>query len=283
MDRQALTVAVRTFNDTRDELDFAPALSAELAKALQRLGYHVCPAEPVDAHAAQLGVLVREILAQDGGHGVCLVHVLSHGHLDDQSLYVVGGDGKHDESTEVEGWLKLVERFTDDHATTLFLLDLCGAGQAALWPWQTAGDTSKLRAWVIAACAAKEAAFDGQFTRAVITVLTKLADNQLGIDPAIAQVPLAKIAFEVRREVLASSDRDDTIPQLVTCTRIDLADTYGPHPADVFFPNPHHREQLAATIRQQIDPGLDGFLDQLKLDDLLDAQHFYTRAKGTRS
>jgi hypothetical protein len=152
----------------------------ELMQALGWIGYET---EVVSNPAAErIGSGVRSVTSQ----GVCgparIVHVLSHGELSgSDSLLVLGSDRRADATTRVENWLRDVQDFPERFAHTLFLLDLCYAGKAALAPWLHEVLDGKTRAWVIAACGPYHPAYDARLTRATAKVLGELAAGRLDI------------------------------------------------------------------------------------------------------
>lgn len=243
-------------------LPFAAGLPGELSDALRALGY------AGDVHvggltSAKLGELVHTSL---GGSGVLVLHVLGHGvQAVSDALYVLGSDGARHHAGEVAGWLSDLEN-VPDRPLTLLLLDLCHAGAMARLPWQLGNADGSARAWVLAACAEDEQAYDGRFTRAVVNVLGALADGTLGVDPSVRHVPLQTVGRAVLREVNRLRGRG--YRQQVTGSVVDLlADPDLP-----FFPNPHHRPE---NLREGLDPVVVPFLDEG-----LDERHFVDRASG---
>ncbi|HEX4818124.1 MAG TPA: AAA family ATPase [Nonomuraea sp.] len=137
-----------------------------------------------------------------------------------------------------------------------------------------AGSDGAARSWVLAACEADHAAYDGRFTQAVVNVLRSIADGNLDIDPALPYIPLTTVAREIRQELARLSA--DGFRQTLTASLIDLS-------ADVnvdFFPNPRYDGNQRALLRRNLDATLIPFFDDL--DEGLDVRHFLDRAGGVR-
>lgn len=270
--RLAVTIGVARF-DHHPALDFAPVLATELADVLGGLDY------TVDAHAAPelpgagIGAAVTGTLAKGGPADVAIVHVVTHGEPlhDDATIFAVGTDGTRHADTDIAHWLVMQE--AADRPLALFLLDLCSAGVSARLPWQARMDRPA-RGWVIAACRTGQAAYDGRFTQAVITVLRALRAGELDVDPSLRYVPLATVARAIRREVHRLVLAADADPQQVTATLVDIsADEELP-----FFVNPAHSTSPRPHLRAAVEPAVLPFLDDL--DEGLDATHFLERATG---
>ncbi len=273
--RRAVTIGIEKFDDPYERLPFAHGLTTELSEALDTLGYQTTVRAEPELASAGLGAAIREHLDIDDAHGVLIVHALTHGRAadGDASVYLLGSDGKTHSDTDVAHWLTSLHN-VGDRPLTLFLLDLCQAGTVARLPWQVSADRS-VRGWVIAACRGDRPAYDGRFTRAVVNVLRALAAGDLDIDPALEYVPLATVARAIRREVNRLTVADDSYPQQVTATLIDISSD---EPDLPFFPNPVHRDDPRVRLRAEVDSGLLPFLDDL--DEGLDARHFAERAAG---
>jgi len=193
--RRALSIGVGQFSETFAELPYAAGLAAGLRAELGVLGY-AC-GDPVAAGwtSRSLGEQVRAAIRSASAADVLIVHVLTHGKVSDDTgkLYVVGSDGRPHDLADVEGWLTAVQ--DGDHPPlVLFVLDICEAGTAARLPWQGATADGTARAWVIAACAPQEQAFNGWLTQATTAVLRRLREGALDIDPSVEFVPLPKVA-----------------------------------------------------------------------------------------
>ncbi len=269
--REALCIGLTAFKSRRG-LPFVARRTDALIAELDRMGYRCRrTADPLPAEG--IGAAVREAIARVGPDDVLIVHVLSHGHVTPSgTLHIVGGDGVHHELTDVERWLKNIVDASPAAPRTLFLLDICNAGNAARLTWQV--DVSH-RAWVIAACAPDENAYNGRFTEAVTNVLRDLADGKLDIDRSLRHVPLATVAQKIRRDVSRLSSVAQAMPQQVTASLVDIS----ADPLDLpFFPNPRYVENPRRLVRPRVDAGVTPFLDDL--DEALDPRHFVQRALG---
>nr|SBO93596.1 Probable serine/threonine-protein kinase pkwA [Nonomuraea gerenzanensis] len=257
-------------------LPFGRELLDELAQALKTLGY-TCEVR-LGPSSAGLGASVRDSLGESGDEGVLLVHVLGHGVQGrSDALYVLGSDGVRTGENDVASWLSELEDLPGRPAA-LLLLDLCHSGAMARLPWQLRHADGTARSWVLAACAQDEQAYDGRFTRALVTVLKALATDELGVDPSVRHVPLQTIGRAVLREVTRL--RGKGYRQSVTGSVIDFL----AEPDLPFFPNPHHRD---GGVRVLLDPVMAPFLDEgvdpgalPQLDVGVDGRHFVDRASG---
>jgi WD40 repeat protein len=270
-----VTIGVERFGDRHDRLSFALKLTEELSDALRDLGYETTVRAEAELASEDLAAAVREHLETDDADGVLIVHAVTHGHVADgnASVYLLGSDGKVHADTDVAHWLTSLHN-VGDRPLTLFLLDLCQAGTVARLPWQASAERPT-RGWVIAACRGDRPAYDGRFTRAVVHVLRAVTAGELDIDPSMKYVPLATVAQAIRREVNRLAVADDSYPQQVTASLIDISSDVPDLP---FFPNPAYRDDPRARLRAEVDSGLLPFLDDL--DEGLDARHFVERAAG---
>jgi len=106
----------------------------------------------------------------------------------------------------VSYWINLIEQNPGKpRPLTLFILDLCYSGAAAVLPWHQEMATEKRRAWVIAASGRESLAFDYRLSRATVTVLNHYHDGSLRVDPSSRYIPLGDIAQEIKREVTVLS------------------------------------------------------------------------------
>jgi hypothetical protein len=215
--RKLLSVVVTTFGDDDalaepdlgpwQDLTFASELGDSLAESLREFGYSVHrDGQTPDPCARELGSTVEDAIEDAGAGDVLVVHILSHGYVDEhtEKLRVIGADGRHTGRTEVERWLTDVEGRRDGTGAktapyTLFLLDLCHAGRAARLGLQLSVPDEERRAWVLAATAADAPAFDGRFTRAVVATLRSAAAGTLDAALRLPFIPVELIAHEVRR------------------------------------------------------------------------------------
>jgi WD40 repeat protein len=275
LSRRAVTIGVEQFEGDYERLPFAPELVTEFSSALAALGYETTTRAETELASAALGAEVREQLGAAGADGLLIVHVLTHGQVadGDASVYLLGSDTQAHDDADVARWLTSVQN-VDGRPLTLFLLDLCQSGTAARLPWQSAA-RGPLRGWVIAASRGDRPAYDGRFTRAVISVLRDLAAGGLGVDPSVEHVPLDVVAKAIRREVNRLAAAEDAYPQQVTASLVDMSAGVPDLP---FFPNPAYQDDSRTRLRAGLDPALRPFLDDL--DEGLDARHFVERAAG---
>lgn len=269
--RRALSVGVGSF-DGYEQLEFAPGLSDRLGAVFADLEYKVTVVAKESLHGKELAAEVNNTLTGKPSD-IAVVHLITHGEPGPggATVFALGSDSKPHADASVAHWLTVQE--AGDRPTTLFLLDLCGAGTLARLPWQ-ARTEKPLRGWVIAACGEREAAYDGRFSQAVISVLEALRAGELDIDPSLRHVPLATFARAVRAEVNRLAAEVDSFPQQVTASLVDISSDVEPP----FFPNPAYNPASKPRLRASVDPGLLPFLDDL--DEGLDARHFLERATG---
>ncbi|MGA5114802.1 hypothetical protein [Streptomyces pseudogriseolus] len=205
---------------------------------------------------------------------VLVVHVVAHGRLartGDRELHVVGSDGQ-DLDDPVSAWISLIESHPEkQRPLTLFILDLCHSGAAAVLPWHQEMQVDRRRAWVIAASAREDKAFNYRLSRATTEVLRQYLDGILRVDASYSHIPLPTVAREIRRAV-EELNAAEGYPQQVEGSRVpffatDLEDL-------PFFPNPGRRPPESAL--SQVDVGLASLLDEA-----FDPRHFMLRGAGT--
>lgn len=285
MQYRMVSIAIDRFGGHYADLDFAPALRDRLTEVFaERFGYAVDPRSRSSAlTAAQVGELVHGHLTDRPRDDVLIVHVLSHGDERNDAIRVVGADGRASSRTSLDGWLQ--DASPDDEREevrgdgdapargpwTLFLVDVCGAGQAARQAFQAKIDDERRRAWVVAGSLPADDAFNGHFTEALINVLA--APGRLDALYSEPYIPLALVARAVRIEVTRLARERDLYGQLVVATRVDLAATF----SVPFFPNPHHRPSVLDRL-----PGVPAELREIAaaVDALVDPWHFASRAAG---
>ncbi|MXM62109.1 AAA family ATPase [Streptomyces sp. HUCO-GS316] len=255
----------------------------QVARSLQRVG--VAP-----------GALLREPdrdalsgawqdLRRGGPKGESLiVHFAGHGTQPPSggSLYLVcrGGDTVQDllDDTCVS-FAGLLESAENSGRPVLFMLDVCGAGQAIaqqqlLDLLARRPQDAHRNVWVIAACTADYITYGARFTTAAARVLDRLADGVLDVSPTLKHVPVDTLAAAIDRE-MALADRAAGQPGHF------LVRT--PHPQAVLDPqpflvNPTHSTDPHARLLTGLDAQLREFA--LSCDPGLDPIHFATRAAG---
>lgn len=264
---RALTIGVEQFAAPHAQLTFAPKLAGEMGEALAALGYEVTVRAEQQLPSRELGTILREHLEAPDASGLLIIHVVTHGRADkDETVYLLGSDAEIDDYTDIASRLRSVQN-ASGRPFTLFLLDLCQGGTVARLPWQAQeSEDSPTRGWVIAACRGDELAYDGRFTRALITVLQRLATRELGIDAAVRHVPLDTVAKAIRREVnRLIAIEDGAYSQHVTANLVDISAEL---PDMAFFPNPAFTGDPGAQLRAGLDEGLRPFLADLVLSDV---------------
>ncbi|QDQ10061.1 AAA family ATPase [Streptomyces spectabilis] len=260
-------------------LRFAHRHSDAVAVALAALGHRLHgDGVLTDPALAETQDALDEALRATPVAGGLVVHVLTHGHTDDQGgLYLAMSDSGPYDGFDVEAWLRAVER-RPDQPSVLLLLDVCHAGSAVDWQWvawRTRLRAERRKAWVLAASAADEKAYQGRFSQAVAAVLRRVLADGLGTDPGVEFVPVSLVAREIRRTLDALWREEDGRPQHLDSTPLAL----GEEPALRLFRNPRYRSTPLARLRLHTEDSLRGFLAEL--DPVLDAQHYMGRAFGT--
>ncbi|GAB3849902.1 hypothetical protein ACFPIJ_56125 [Dactylosporangium cerinum] len=129
------------------------------SRALETHGYTMRPLDGDETLTARrMGDLVEDLLTELGPHDLAVVHVISHGEDGFGSVRVVGADGRATSRTDLNSWLtdasSTAEQDGEDDdlplgPTVLFLVDVCGAGQAARLAWQAGIADERRRAWVL--------------------------------------------------------------------------------------------------------------------------------------
>jgi hypothetical protein len=257
---RALTLGVSQFREPYPALSYATELARELRGELVGLGYAAPEQAPAELTSEVLGQTVRDTLRAAGSGDVLIVHLVTHGGRGATSdkLYAVGADGEPSDLAIVENWLVTAEDGAD-RPLVLFLLDVCESGAAARLPWQDKTADGAGRAWVIAACAPWEQAFNGRLTQATITVLRRLRSGDLDIDAGVEFVPLRTVGREIRAEVARLTRAEGkALRQQVTGTRLDfMADP----PELPFFKNPGYSSNPLFALRGREESAIAAFAD----------------------
>ncbi|WP_433824667.1 caspase family protein [Actinoplanes sp. CA-015351] len=262
-------------DDEWPSLDMAAARVKALAATLTRFDYDCVI--PEDTRQLRAADLAGQFWAAANGldrDDLLVLHVLSHGKVENDTLYVIGSDGKHHTLSDVSTWLRKITDFPGS-PRTLFLLDLCSAGTAARLDWQAATADGSSRVWVIAACAPDTKAFNGRFTEALVNVLGRYADNDGDVHATRSHIPLELIGRSVRREVARLATEQRALPQLVTGSLLDIT---ADQPDLPFFVNSGHTTDSRSLARANVDVTTTPFLDDV--DESLDAEFFMERASG---
>ncbi|GAA2679383.1 hypothetical protein GCM10009864_59450 [Streptomyces lunalinharesii] len=208
-----------------------------------------------------------------------IVHFAGHGIAGGQehSLYLAAADTDRRNvawtASPVDEWLNQIES-TQDGPPVLLVLDVCGAGRAALRQRVDGIRAAARRAWVIAACADDEKTYAARFTRATTAVLSRLRGGWLDLSPTLEHIPVETLAREINRELARSAEEEGVPAQSVLCTSHSEACA----PVPPFFANPSYRETPGGRYRQSMENGLWQFA--AAVDPALDAVHFISRASG---
>ncbi|MEV6294378.1 hypothetical protein AB0M41_28950 [Streptomyces sp. NPDC051896] len=260
-----------------DPLAAAPRHAAEVARALARFGY--APHGEPDRDAPAGRVLdpsgeIRTAITTADNDAVLIVHLVAHGRLaqtGERTLHVVGRDGRNVDDP-VAAWISLIESHPDKpRPLTLFILDLCHSGTAAELPWHQQMPTGKRRAWVIAASAAQDQAWNYRLSRATAAVLHAYSDGVLRADASLRYIPLATVGREITR-LVAEYSREEKFFQQPEGSRIPFFDTLDHLP---FFPNPHYPPRARAGVLAEVEQDLAPLVDEA-----FDPLHFMNRGAG---
>ncbi|WP_331733659.1 caspase family protein (plasmid) [Embleya sp. NBC_00888] len=208
-----------------------------------------------------------------------VVHFSGHGEVarDGTSLCLaVGGSERGDRlwATTIEAGDLLRDVENRSSGPVLFLLDVCGGGQALATQLAQRLSGNHRKAWVIAACAADETTHGARFSNATATVLRNLADGRLDLSPALEHVPVSTLAREIDRDLARTAHTSNATPQ--TVVRTPRTEAYVDPPP--FFRNPAHATDPAGRYLARLDASLRQFA--LESDPGLDPAHFVTRASG---
>ncbi|QKZ17044.1 AAA family ATPase [Streptomyces chartreusis] len=251
-----------------DPLDGAPTHAHRVAQALSGFEYEEFPAQSEHADWERL----VESLVTASDIAVLIVHVVGHGELADGSsekLYILGRDAERLRQP-VSGWIEWIEDHPNRHRpVTLFILDVCCAGEAAVTAWHARMDVSTRRAWVLAAAGPQEKAFEYRLSRALVQVLERYLRGERRIDPSVRYIPANTLWKEVEATVLELVAEEDGVPQSVLTS---LVPSHADLSALPFFPNPGFVE---ADPEEWLPPEI------ARLTDLaVDPLHFMRRAGG---
>jgi hypothetical protein len=169
--------------------------------------------------------------------------------------------------TNVSEWVSTAQTM---RYPTLFLLDLCRSGRSARLPFLLQHAGRDTYAWVIAAAASDEAAYDGRFSVAAAEVLDELARTGLGTGTTRPYVAFSVVARRIRQRVEAMPG----IPQTVVATPLDqgLDDPLLP-----FFPNPNYQEDPLQSAKDSVAASIRPFIDDLQDKGASDSEHFVDR------
>ncbi|MFF0204597.1 AAA family ATPase [Streptomyces sp. NPDC005017] len=190
----------------------------------------------------------------------CIVYFAGHGHLASdgpapQSVFPVDSPHPSDRS----------------QSCVLFVLDTCGA---------PAGEVDRIRrslppdAWLILGTdSGSRRQAQGTFTRGLLTVLDRLRQGELDVDPTLPFVPLPVIASQLRRQMAFAGGSD-----VVVVEPLHVADSGSRNPP--FFANPAYvGARRQGLLHRSLDPAVLPFVEDA--DSGLDPHHFMERASGS--
>ncbi|MGP4112359.1 AAA family ATPase [Streptomyces sp. 4N509B] len=255
-------------------LEQAPEHARRVADALRAFGY---VPHSVVTDASRLGPedrIDRAVVCPSTN--VLVVHVVGHGELAEGSsdkLYVLGEDGQRFESP-VSTWIGKIEDHPDRHRPqTLFILDVCHAGQPAVTAWHSRMDAARRRAWVLAATLPTDRAYGYRLSRAVARVLTKYRDGEFRFDSSVRHIPVATVYRDVERAVHELIEEDGGgLPQTISGSLIPLHADLSHLP---FFPNPSYSQAGGDDVAATLPPEIARLADWA-----WDPEHFMRRGGG---
>ncbi|WP_167519009.1 WD40 repeat domain-containing protein [Streptomyces chryseus] len=217
------------------------------------------------------GLVEQALVAEDVD--VLIVHIVGHGQLAEGSsekLYVL--DSRGDPlRLPVGAWIDRIEDHSQRHRPmTLFILDVCYAGEAAVTSWHSRMDVPERRAWVLAATGPRDQAFGYRLSHALVRVLAKYRDLEVRFDPSVRYIPSPTVWREIDRTVGDLTTQDNGLAQKVITSLV-------PSHADLshlrFFPNPSYNPGSGPFT------GLPSEIARLA-DWAADPEHFMRRAGG---
>ncbi|WP_405467195.1 WD40 repeat domain-containing protein [Streptomyces canus] len=209
---------------------------------------------------------------------VLVVHIVGHGELAEGSsekLYVLDSNGKR-LSRSVGTWIERIEDNTEPRQpVTLFVLDVCYAGEVAVTSWHARMDVAERKAWVLAATGPNDQAFGYRLSRALVSVLGKYTAEEVRFHPSVRYIPPSTVWQEIERTVNDLTTQDKGLPQTILTSLV-------PGHADLshlpFFPNPSFDPAYRAG--RAMVAGLPSEIARLA-DWAADPPHFMLRAGGT--
>ncbi|MFE6156619.1 hypothetical protein [Streptomyces sp. NPDC057889] len=257
-----------------DVLEEAPVHARKVAEVLTDFQYAPHPTASSGEPADFSGLVEAAVQTEDAD--VLIVHIVGHGELaqgSSEKLYVLDRDGSR-LTPPVGGWIDLIE----DHPklyrpVTLFILDVCYAGEAAVTAWHARMDVERRRAWVLAATGPCEQAFDYRLSRALVQVLDIYRAREVRFDPSVRYIPPKTVWQDIERAVNDLAVQEGGPPQAILTSLV-------PGHADLshlpFFPNPSFAPgNSPATQVAGLAPEIARLADWAA-----DPMHFMRRAGG---
>lgn len=255
-------------------LEQAPAHARSVAEALRAFRYEphlAVSADPALGHEARIS---RAVVCP--ATDVLIVHIVGHGELAEGSsekLYVLGEDGKRFEDP-VGAWIGRIEDHPDRHRPqTLFILDVCHAGEPAVTAWHARMDPDRRRAWVLAATFPNEQAYGYRLSRALVRVLTKYREGEFRFDPSVPRIPVTTVYQDIGRAVQELIEEDGGgYPQAISSSLVPLHSDLSHLP---FFPNPSFNPAGGHGAATGLPPEIARLTDWA-----WDPEHFIRRGGG---
>ncbi|MFD9724967.1 caspase family protein [Streptomyces sp. NPDC059072] len=253
-----------------DPLDQAPEHASQVAHAFSGLGYAAAEVVAPGRNFAE-----RVEAALESAHAdVLVVHFAGHGELarhGSGQLYLLDGAGSPMQPP-VSRWLELIEDDQLDHRPmTLFILDVCHAGQPAVLSWHGQMDPAARRAWVLAATGPTDRAYDFRLSRALVSVLAKYRSGEIRFDPSVRYIPAPAVWREIGHAVDGLWQQADGLEQQIGTSLVPSHSDLSHLP---FFPNPAYREDENPVA------GLPPEIARLTDWAGMDPGHFIRRAGG---
>ncbi|MGW4894858.1 AAA family ATPase, partial [Kitasatospora sp. NPDC004240] len=252
----------------------------DLTSALERAGAET--GDPLLECTKKIFKRAWKKLRDHGRRGESVVvHFAGHGYKSKSGiLYLAasGADTRRLTRTCVSVG-KLLEGAEESERPVLFLLDVCGAGQAIVQ--QQLAELAARRpqsaarnVWIIGACAKDDITYGARFTTATAEILHQLADGDLDIDPTQEYVPITTLAEAIDRQ-LAHTDAAAGHPRqhVVRSPHVHATPQSAP-----FFPNRAYSLDPRSRLLAGMDQRLRDFA--LACSPGLDPLHFATRAAG---
>ncbi|MFG3033714.1 AAA family ATPase [Streptomyces sp. NPDC048253] len=267
------------------QVEFGPLLSvgpalAKVAQALARVpGLEVGP--PLLDPEKEAVQPLWASLVEGTSDEPLVVHFTGHGEKYKGDLYLAVKGSQRNKTALRKTSLSMTQLLGDVEGSesageVLFLLDVCGAGQAVTAQIAQNIAEQERKAWVIAACAADRSAFRSRFTLAAATVFERLAKGWLDVSPALTHVPLETLAAEIDLEVTRTCAADESA---YTQTVIRTPRQQASAPPPPFFRNRAYSDHPSGRYRSRVESALWQFAAEASPG--LDPVHFVTRASGS--
>ncbi|MFE4748977.1 AAA family ATPase [Streptomyces mirabilis] len=229
----------------------------------------------LDPTKERLEALWRTLLEGPSGEPV-VFHFAGHGLRRGSTLYLPVRDSRSESipatAIHLNSWLDEVEHSLDA-PPVLFMLDVCGGGQAAIHQLDQGIREKERRAWVIAACAENERTYGARFTRAVVRAIDLLGRGYWDLSPAVRNIPLEIVADKIFQELTRLDDGRGYVPTVVHSPKLAASSVAPP-----FFTNHKHSTDLTGRLRARLDAVLREVVEAF--DVAFDLEHFLGKAAG---